>query len=334
MPSSTASCPVGFGRRAASIAECAATTAAPATDATAAPLVVVAVDDVAAALGLAANSTAASNATSSSVLVASGVAVQVRAGGAADATLVALGDGGGVGANGGLLRDGLSIELLFDSDRPVSLTRLVLGSWDDGADSARLDVMARRDDAAPAVQLTIDRADSSLDEAALRSGYTKYVLVAGQGAEFSLKSFAFVDRSGAPAPAPTDAASVPTDAPLFGVTEIALIAAGGALLVCIALGAVAFCLIRQRRRQQSAAASMSSSTTPLPLGVGSAPHESQSEMHSFADASMRAAPSFRSSEYGAMTGKSMMPSQPSYAPAPHVFEALAMYDDPENVREF
>jgi hypothetical protein len=300
------------------------------------------VDDLATALGLAANSSV----PSASATVASGVGVQVRVIGD-DATLLALSDGGGIGANGGLLRDGLSIELLFDRDRPVSMTRIVLGSWDASVDSARLDVM-NRDDAAPAVQLSLSNADSTLDEASvsLRDGFTRYVLVAGAGAEFSLKSFAFVDRGAMPSPTSSsdDGANVTSDA-LLGTTEIALIAAGGALLFCIAGGLLAACLIRRRRQQQ---ATSSDNATPL----SSVPTH---EMQSFV--------SFRGSEYGAMAPMPPSSAESNYgamaplatmqemslshsqSPTPFFQYALAprpsappataasSYDDPENVRE-
>jgi hypothetical protein len=214
-------CSVDFDRRATSIAECSGATSPldPTLESTTAPVERV-VPDVADALGLAAN------APSGSVTVEGGARVQVSVGGEPNALVHVLAGGAGIGVfspsrdgtsstgegstGGGLLRDGLSFVLMFDADRPVSMTRLVLGEWD-STDSARLEA-SNHSSTAPVVVVNINAADSSLDEqqAALRGGFTKYVVVAGQGAEFSLKSFAFVERGNlSPPAAGSDAANFP-----------------------------------------------------------------------------------------------------------------------------
>jgi hypothetical protein len=103
----------------------------------------------------------------------------------------------------GALREGVSIELDF-AGRKVSITRLVLGRWD-ATDSARLEFtnapilkqkqkrqIGQTELSSSSVEIV--SAEQSTSDAT-RDGFSHYVLVAGNGAEFSLKSFAFVDRT-------------------------------------------------------------------------------------------------------------------------------------------
>lgn len=359
--SGTLACPADFDRRAISIAECSGATSPPDStqESTTAPIEKV-VPDVAAAVGLAAN------APSASVIVEGGARVQVSVGGEPNALVHVLASGAGIGvfspnrdgnesssSNGGLLRDGLSFILLFDADRPVSMTRLVLGEWD-SSDSARLEV-SNHSSPAPIVNVSIIAADSALhaQQEALSGGFTKYVIVAGQGAQFSLKSFAFVERGANANQAPQDsgAANFPEPTPLLGTTEIALIATACAVALLIVAAVIAVFVCRRRRNNNEASngEQAGSQLTPAStMSLGATP----AEMHSFVDqprtseygaiAPLIAGPPLvpdgrQSSLYGAAPSTPMYDSAPVpssappvYVSAPHTPPIAQMYEDPES----
>jgi hypothetical protein len=254
-------CPSSFaGARATAIGECpTAPTDAPATvSATPVPATTV---TLASALGMAAHATAAlANAT-----LNGGVQLRVRAAGEQGALVRSLGDSIGAyspsrdgadpaAAVGGMLRSGLSLVLV--ADRPIVLTKLVLGSWDanDSATLALDDAAERK--RAPSM-VAIRDAESSFDSGALRAA-TKFVLQAdGETSAFSLKSLDFVPAD-APAPATTGAdvaetrddaaSSLPIGAPDAGAldtTTIALIAAGAAACLLVTI-VVIVCVVRRR----------------------------------------------------------------------------------------
>lgn len=170
--------------------------------------------------------------TTANATLPGGVALDARVKAQDGAPVQALGDDGVC-----WLRAGVSLELEFGG-RSISITRFEVGSWD-ATDSARLEfsnsLNRKRQLGSGSVEIVGEH--QSLIEST-RNGFTKYVLVAGANAEFSLKSFAFVDR--------TSAQQEPTDPPpALGTLEIALIAAFGALCVIIVVIVV---LIAMRNR--------------------------------------------------------------------------------------
>jgi hypothetical protein len=219
------------------------------------------------------------------VMLSGGLRLQVRVTGEDGALLRSLGaDGLGAfspsrdGANAsnadGHLRGGLTMEFLFPKERPVSFRRLVLGEWGSG-DGAVLEVFndefaqdqttgGAETTAAPqtssdaptttAVEnrkrqfgIVIRAAESTFgDETA--AGFTKYVVRPNEGADFTIKSFVFVERNAATA-APIRGVDSPTG-PL-DTTAIALIAVGAVLLL-IVVAIVVVCIVRRRKRSEDA----------------------------------------------------------------------------------
>lgn len=161
------------------------------------------------------------------------------------------------GANGfGPLRDGAQLVLAFAPERPVSITRLELAAWDEG-DTAQLafsnaPVQRRKRQAPQSVAITA--AEQPVGEAT-RAGFTTYTLIAGSGADFSLKSFALVEHMPPPAmpTAPSDQLTVATpsagESSGLSLLAIVLIAVFGGLCLCVVVGVIV-CAVARRRRQQ------------------------------------------------------------------------------------
>lgn len=260
-------CPSSFASvRATTIGECPAaptvaadTTASPDASATAASVVTV---ELASALGMAMHATEAmANAT-----LPGGIRLQVHVSGEQGALVRSLGPTGGIGAYSptrdgadpalsiaGQLRSGLS--MVLSTNRPVVLSRLVLGSWD-ASDAAQLVLDGGSARTRAAKTLTILDAESSFDSETA-SGVSEFVVVAnGMTSEFSIKSFSF---TAVMPPAQTGDATAsstlndlpfgtPPDSAAMDTTTIALIAAGAAVCVVVTV-VVIVCVVRRKKKQ-------------------------------------------------------------------------------------
>jgi hypothetical protein len=159
------------------------TTTATTTTGTSETTVVEVVVDVVSVLGLGTTPVAQASAT-----LEGGVQLGVRVKGPEGAALQTQ-DGEGVG----VVREGTTLELDFGG-RSISITRLELAAWD-ASDAARLEFSNTPTQKRQMGSVDILSAQQSIGDAT-RDGFTNYVLVAsGAGAEFSLKSFAFVART-------------------------------------------------------------------------------------------------------------------------------------------